>query len=169
MLWIHFVVNASFGFALGFDRESPGLMRRRPRPRGESVLTRPVLVTVGAGGLAITVLLLALIELGRHHFDSVGTGRSIAFTAFALFAAFECRSETDSVLTTSTFDSRQMNWVALTQFVLAVLVTQLDGFRRILGTTRIDARRFGWALLAALALLLLWEAGKFLARRIRNA
>ncbi|WP_319275883.1 cation-translocating P-type ATPase C-terminal domain-containing protein [Streptomyces sp. FL07-04A] len=111
-------------------------------------------------------------ELGRHRFDSVGTGRSIAFTAFALcliVAAFECRSETDSVLTTSTFDSRQMNWVALTQFVLAVLVTQLDGFRRILGTTRIDARQFGWALLAALALLLLWEAGKFLARRIRNA
>lgn len=34
VLWIHFVVNASFGFALGFDRESPGLMRRRPRPRG---------------------------------------------------------------------------------------------------------------------------------------
>ncbi|WP_406502155.1 cation-translocating P-type ATPase C-terminal domain-containing protein [Streptomyces sp. NBC_00500] len=94
-----------------------------------------------------------------------------AFTAFALcliVAAFECRSETDSVLTTSTFDSRQMNWVALAQFVLAVLVTQLDGFRRILGTTRIDARQFGWALLAALALLLLWELGKLLARRARG-
>ncbi|MCH0572195.1 HAD-IC family P-type ATPase [Streptomyces sp. MUM 136J] len=168
VLWIHFVVNASFGFALGFDRESPGLMRRRPRPRGESVLTRPVLVTVGLGGLAITALLLGLIKLGQAHFGSVETGRSIAFTAFALclvVAAFECRSETDSVLTTSTFDSRQMNRVALTQFVLAVLVTQVDGFRRILGTTEIDARQFGWAVLAALALLLLWELGKFLARR----
>ncbi|MFF8021297.1 cation-translocating P-type ATPase [Streptomyces sp. NPDC007896] len=171
VLWIHFVVNASFGFALGFDRESPGLMRRRPRPRGESVLTRPVLVTVGIGGLAITVVLLGLIKLGQAHFDSVETGRSIAFTAFALcliVAAFECRSETDSVLTTSTFDSKQMNWVALAQFVLAVLVTQMDGLRRILGTTQIDARQFGWALLAALALLLLWELGKLLARRSRG-
>ncbi|MFE3408187.1 cation-translocating P-type ATPase [Streptomyces mirabilis] len=171
VLWIHFVVNASFGFALGFDRESPGLMRRRPRPRGESVLTRPVLVTVGIGGLAITVVLLGLIKLGQAHFDSVEIGRSIAFTAFALcliVAAFECRSETDSVLTTSTFDSKQMNWVALAQFALAVLVTQLDGFRRILGTTQINARQFGWALLAALALLLLWELGKLLARRSRG-
>ncbi|MFB6984356.1 cation-translocating P-type ATPase [Streptomyces scopuliridis] len=171
VLWIHFVVNASFGFALGFDRESPGLMRRRPRPRGESVLTRPVVVTVGLGGLAITVVLLGLIKLGQTHFDSTETGQSIAFTAFALcliVAAFECRSETDSVLTTSTFDSRQMNWVALPQFVLAVLVTQMDGFRRILGTTQINARQFGWALLAALALLLLWELGKFLARRSRD-
>ncbi|MGW6984748.1 cation-translocating P-type ATPase [Streptomyces sp. NPDC054932] len=170
VLWIHFVVNASFGFALGFDRESAGLMRRRPRPRGESVLTRPVLVTVGLGGLAITVLLLALITLGESHFDDIGIGRSIAFTAFSLclvVAAFECRSETESVLTPSTFDSKQMNWVALAQFVLAVLVTQMDGFQRVLGTTEIDARQFGWALLAALVLLVLWELGKLVARRSR--
>ncbi|MEV7870785.1 cation transporting ATPase C-terminal domain-containing protein [Streptomyces sp. NPDC088124] len=89
VLWIHFVVNASFGFALGFDRESPGLMRRRPRPRGEPVLTRPVRVTVGIGGLAITVVLLGLIKLGQAHFDSVGTGRSIAFTALALLLLWE--------------------------------------------------------------------------------
>lgn len=172
VLWIHFVVNASFGFALGFDRESPGLMRRRPRPRGESVLTRPVLVTVGLGGLAITCGLLGLIKLGQAHFGSVETGQSIAFTAFALcliVAAFECRSETESVLTPATFDSRQMNWVALAQLVLAVAVTQLDGFRRILGTTEINARQFGWALLTAVALLLVWELGKLLARRSRKA
>ncbi|MEU0430147.1 HAD-IC family P-type ATPase [Streptomyces sp. NPDC006290] len=168
VLWIHFVVNASFGFALGFDKESAGLMRRRPRPRGESVLTRPVMVTVGLSGLAITLILLGLIKLGESRFDSVHIGSSMAFTAFALcliVAAFECRSETESVLTTSTFDSKQMNWTALAQFVLAVLVTQMDGFRRILGTTRIDLRQFGWALLSAVALLVLWEVGKLLARR----
>lgn len=48
------VVNAPFGFALGFDPESPGLMARRPRPSGESVLTTGVIVTVGLAGLAIT-------------------------------------------------------------------------------------------------------------------
>ncbi|MEU6309395.1 HAD-IC family P-type ATPase [Streptomyces sp. NPDC047014] len=172
VLWIHFVVNASFGFALGFDRESPGLMRRRPRPRGESVLTRSVLLTVGLGGLAITIVLLGLIELGRSHFGSVEVGRSVAFTAFALcliVAAFECRSETESVLTTSAFDSKQMNWTALAQFVLAVMATQMDGFRRMLGTTDIDAGQFGWAVLSAVALLLVWELGKLLARRSRAA
>ncbi|MEV7617198.1 HAD-IC family P-type ATPase [Streptomyces sp. NPDC089799] len=172
VLWIHFVVNASFGFALGFDRESPGLMRRRPRPRGESVLTRRVLVTVGLAGLAVTVILLGLIRLGTDHFGSTATGQSIAFTAFALcliVAAFECRNETESVLTTATFDSKQMNWVALAQLVLAVMATQVDGFRRILGTTSITARQFGWALLAAVVLLLAWELGKFLARRSRSS
>ena len=76
VLWIHFVVNAPFGFALGFDQETPGLMARRPRPRGHSVLTRPVLVTVGLVGLAITVGLLSLIKLGESQFGSVA-GRLI--------------------------------------------------------------------------------------------
>jgi Ca2+-transporting ATPase len=168
VLWIHFVVNAPFGFALGFDQESPGLMGRKPRPRGESVLTRPVLVTVGLSGLAITIGLLSLIALGQHHFGSVHIGQSIAFTSFALcliVAALECRSETSTVLTTATFDSRQMNWVILGEFVLAVLTTQMDAFRRLLGTTEINLREFAWALVPALALLLLWELGKLLARR----
>ncbi|HEY2266416.1 MAG TPA: HAD-IC family P-type ATPase, partial [Streptosporangiaceae bacterium] len=94
VLWIHFIVNAPFGFALGFDRESPGLMARRPRPRGESVLTTRVVVTVGLAGLAITIGLLLMIKLGQDHFHSLAIGNSIAFTSFALcliVAALECR------------------------------------------------------------------------------
>jgi Ca2+-transporting ATPase len=168
VLWIHFIVNAPFGFALGFDKESPGLMGRKPRPRGESVLTRPVLITVGLSGLAITIGLLSLIALGQHHFGSVHVGQSIAFTSFALcliVAALECRSETRTVLTTASFDSRQMNWVMIGEFVLAVLTTQMDTLRRVLGTTEINLREFAWALVPALALLALWELGKLLARR----
>ena len=168
VLWIHFVVNAPFGFALGFDRETPGLMTLRPRPRGEPVLTRRVMIIVGLAGLAITIGLLSLIELGTRHCGSTQVGISIAFTSFALcliVAAVECRSETATVLTTATFDSRQMNRAMILEFVLAVLVTQMDAFRRLLGTTQIDLREWAWALVPALALLILWEAGKFLARR----
>src|SRR3954454_10361651 len=173
VLWIHFVVNAPFGFALGFDLQTPGLMRLRPRPRGDSVLTRRVLVTVGLAGLAITIGLLSLIQLGIHHYDSAPVGSSISFTAFALclvVAAYECRSETASVFATSTFDSKQLNLAAVAEIVLAVMATQLDAFQRILGTVPITMSQFAWSLLLPIALLLLWEAGKFiLARRLISA
>jgi P-type Ca2+ transporter type 2C len=168
VLWVHFFVNAPFGFALGFDKESPGLMARTPRPRGAPVLTKGVMITVGLSGLAITIGLLSLIELGQHHFGSVHIGQSIAFTSFALcliVAAVECRSETGTVLTTATFDSKQMNWAMLGEFVLAVLVTQMDVFNRLLGTVQINLRQFGWALVPAVALLALWELGKLIVRR----
>jgi Ca2+-transporting ATPase len=168
VLWIHFVVNAPFGFALGFDQETPGLMARTPRPRGESVLTRPLLITVGLVGLAMTMAILSLIGLGKSHFGSVQVGTSMAFTSFALMmivAAFECRSETATVFTLSTFDSKQMNYAALGEFVLAVLTTQMDALRRILGTTDLSMKEFRWTLIPPIALLGLWELGKFLARR----
>jgi Ca2+-transporting ATPase len=168
VLWIHFFVNAPFGFALGFDKETPGLMALRPRRRGESVLTRKLIVTVGLAGLAITIALLLLIGLGTSRFGSLDVARSVAFTAFALcliVAAVECRSETATVLTTDTFDSKQMNWALLGEFVLAVLVTQMDVFNRLLDTTEITLGQFGWALLPALALLVLWELAKAVARR----
>ncbi|NUS05450.1 MAG: HAD-IC family P-type ATPase, partial [Nonomuraea sp.] len=167
VLWIHFFVNAAFGFALGFDRVSPGLMERRPRPRGEPVMTRSLMWTVGLAGLAITIALLSLIKLGESRFDSTEVGNSIAFTSFALcliVAAVECRSETETAVTLDTFDSRQMNWAMFGEFVLAVLATQTDVFNRLLGTTPLTIGQFGWALLPALALLGLWELGKAVAR-----
>lgn len=169
VLWIHFVVNAAFGFALGFDLETPGLMSRVPKPRGQSVLTPAMMTTVGLTGLGITAGLLGMIELGTSHFHSQAIGTSIAFTAFALcliVAALECRSETASVFTVATFESRQMNRALIVEFVLAVLTTQMDALRRILGTTQLDFRQFLWALVPAVALFLLWELGKLVARRV---
>jgi P-type Ca2+ transporter type 2C len=132
------------------------------------VLTTGVMITVGLSGLAITIGLLSLIALGQHHFGSVQVGQSIAFTSFALcliVAALECRSETATVLTTDSFDSKQMNWAMLGEFVLAVFVTQLNVFNRLLGTVQINLRQFAWALVPAVALLVLWELGKLIARR----
>ncbi|MGZ4503206.1 MAG: cation-translocating P-type ATPase [Nocardioidaceae bacterium] len=168
VLWIHFFVNAPFGFALGFDKETPGLMSLKPRPRGQSVLAPGLVVTVGLVGLAITIGLLGLISLGTSRYGSVPVAVSIAFTSFALcliVAALECRSETGSILTTATFESPQMNRTLLGEFALAVLVTQMDVFHRLLGTTDIDLAQFAWALVPALALLVLWELGKLVARR----
>ncbi|HEY3831286.1 MAG TPA: HAD-IC family P-type ATPase [Acidimicrobiia bacterium] len=168
VLWVHFIVNAPFGFALGFDRETPGLMAQRPKPRGQSVLTPSLVTSVGLVGLVMTIALLSLIELGKSHFGSLEIGQSIAFVSFALMlviAAFECRSETESVFTIATFDSKQMNWAAIGEVFVAVLTTQMDAFNRILHTVPLDMRQFRWALIPPLALLLLWELGKLIARK----
>jgi Ca2+-transporting ATPase len=169
VLWIHFFVNAPFGFALGFDQETPGLMLRHPRRRGEPVLTRSVAVTVGLTGLAITIGLLTLLQLGKTEFHSLDVARSVSFTSFALMlivAAFECRSETQTIFRTDTFDSKQMNRAAFLELVMAILVTQLDALRRLLDTTDIGMKEFRWALIPPIVLLALWELGKFVARRV---
>jgi P-type Ca2+ transporter type 2C len=168
VLWTHFFVNAPFGIALGFDQETPGLMTQRPRPRGQSVLTRSMLTTCGLVGLFMAIASLLLIQIGKHHYGSVAVGQSIAFTALCLMlivAAFESRSETETVFRTDTFASSKMNLIAALEFVGAVLVTSLDGFRRLLGTVPLSTQQFGLALVFAVGLLLAWELGKWVVRR----
>ncbi|HEY2869712.1 MAG TPA: HAD-IC family P-type ATPase [Gaiellales bacterium] len=168
VLWIHFLISAPFGVALGFDEETPGLMRLLPRERGESILTLPVKLTAGLVGLFMAVAALLVLELGAHHYASVAIGNSMAFTAFALMlvaTAFECRSETSSILTTDTFNSRRMNMIAAIEVIGAAMATGWNFLNRVLGTVQLTAQQFGVALLCAIALLVTWEAAKAITRR----
>ena len=109
-----------------------------------TLLYTGMFIVAGVLLVAITIGLLSLIQYGTTHFHSEHIGNSIAFTAFALaliVAAVECRSETATALTTATFDSKQMNWAMIGEFIVAVLVTQMDVFHRLLGTVDMSTRR----------------------------
>ncbi len=80
-------------------------------------------------------------------------------------AAYESRSISLSTLASKTFDNSQMNWIALAEIALAVMVTQMDLFNRLLDTTPLTAGQFGLALASAVLLIALWEIGKLIARR----
>jgi Ca2+-transporting ATPase len=168
ILYINFLVNAPLGVALGMDKEAPGLMDRAPRSRDASIMTRGLLTTAGLVGLFMAVCTLTLISYGTRQYDSVAIGSSMGLTAFSLLivaSAFQARSVTATALTAETFDNRQLNWTALLEVVLAVLVTQMDVMRRIFGTEQLTVGQWALALVPALALFFLWEVGKLLARR----
>ena len=172
ILWINFAVNAPFGVALGFDKQTPGLMERHPRPRGESILTRGVMITCGLVGLFIAVVNLALIATGKNHYGSVKTGQSMGLVAFSLMlvvAAFEARSEKETAFDTGIFNSSKMNVIAAAEIAGAFLITQANFMNHLLGTTQLTAAQWGFAFLAAVVLLLGWEAGKWIARRRTQA
>ena len=168
VLWIHFFFSAPFGVALGLDAQTPGLMRLRPRRSDESIMSRSLLLTAGLVGLYMAVVLDSLIALGKSQYGSYTIGSSIAMTAFALMvivAAYESRSAWLSTLKGSTFDNRTLNLVALGELVLALMVTELDGLGRLLGTVPLTSPQWLLALAAAVGLFVVWELGKLVARR----
>jgi magnesium-transporting ATPase (P-type) len=105
---------------------------------------------------------------GKNHYGSVKIGQSMGLVAFCLMlvvAAFEARSETETAFNTDTFNSSRMNLIALAEVAAAFLITQADFMQRLLGTAQLTARQWRLAFLAAVVLLLGWEAGKWIARR----
>jgi Ca2+-transporting ATPase len=81
-----------------------------------------------------------------------------------IVSAYECRSVSLSILVRETFDNAKMNWTAVAELALAVMITQLDLFNRLLKTEPLKAGQFGLALGAAVLLFALWEIGKLIAR-----
>ena len=143
-------------------------MQRPPRPRDASIMTTGLLTTAGLVGLFMAATTLALISYGTTHFDSLGVGTSMGVTAFSLMlvtAAFQARSVTATSLTASTFDNRRLNWTALAEVVLTVLLTQMDVLRRLFATVELTMAQWSLALVPAVALFFLWELGKLIARR----
>jgi P-type Ca2+ transporter type 2C len=168
VLWIHFFVSGAFGIALGLDQATPGLMRLRPRPSTQSIMTTGVKLTSGLVGLYMAVVMDLLIWFGINHWHSTATGSSIGLTAFTLMlivAAFESRSVSRSALVRETFDNARMNWIALIELALAVAITQMDLFNRLLGTVPLRHGETLLAVAAAVLLLILWELAKLTARR----
>ena len=150
------------------DKEAPGLMRLKPRPRDASIMTSGLLTTAGLVGLFMAVCTLALISYGTYHYDSVAVGTSMAVTTFSLMliaGAFQARSVKATAFTVETFDNRQLNWTALAEIVLAVLITQMDVLRTVFGTMQLSLTQWSLALAPAVALFFLWELGKLVARR----
>ena len=168
VLYIHFFVSAPFGVALGLDQATTGLMDRRPRPSTESIVNRGVQLTAGLVGLYMAIVMDLLIYFGKQHYHSTAVGSSIGLSAFGLMlivSAYQCRSVSGSVLASQTFDNAKMNWTAAAELLLAVMITQMDFFNRLLKTTPLTSPQFGLSVASAVLLLVLWEVGKLIARR----
>ena len=168
ILWINFLITAPVGIALGLDKETPGLMLRRPRPRSASIMSRSVITTVGLVGVFMSAAIDLLIVFGKDHDHSVAIGSTMGLVAFSVMlvvAAFESRDETGSIFRMETLDNNVVNVTMLIEFALALLIARGGVLTSLLGTQALTGRQWLIGALPAVLLLGLWEVGKLIARR----
>ncbi len=168
ILWINFLITAPVGIALGMDRETPGLMERRPRSRAAKIMSPAVITTVGLVGLFLAAAINLLIVFGENQYDKTVIGSTMGLVAFSLMlavAAYESRDQKGTILRVETFDNKTLNITIVIELVLALLIARGGVLSGLLGTVSLSGGQ--WLIGAAPAVLLfvLWELGKLLARR----
>ena len=171
ILWINFLIDMPLGIALGFDAETPGLMKRRPRPRDKGILNGSVLLMSGLTGTFMALSILACIYYGIHQAGSSAVGVTMALTAFAwsrIVCTYESRSMTASAVKLASFDCKEINLIALGELVLAFLVVRWDVLNDVLGTTSTTLHQTLLAFVPAILLVILWEIGKAVARATQH-
>ena len=167
ILWINFLITAPVGIALGLDKETPGLMKRLPRPRAASIMTPAVIITVGLAGLFMSVAINVVIVFGENQYGTGEIGSTMGLVAFSLMlviAAFESRDEKATALRAETFDNRTLNITALVEIVLAVLIARGGDLTSLLGAAGLTETQWLIGAAPAVLLLILWELGKAIAR-----
>ena len=168
ILWINFLITAPVGIALGLDKETPGLMARKPRPRNDSIMSHSVMLTVGLAGLFMSAAIDLVIVYGKDQYDSVAIGSTMGLVGFSLMlvvAALECRDQTGTVLRTETFDNNTVNLTILVEVALALMIARGGALTSLLDTQALTGRQWLIGALPALILFILWELGKLIARR----
>src|SRR5262245_4883451 len=143
ILWLNFGITVPIAIALGFDKPSPGLMERKPRPLSQPVLSRGQWARIALLGLIMAAGTLILEDL--YETQGLPLAMTIAATVFSLyniFAGLSARSETESAFNREILsDRRQLGLYGLA-ILLTVLATELGILQRILGTVSLTGQQW---------------------------
>ena len=108
LLFINLLTDSLPAIALGLEPHSDAVMREKPRPRNEGILTKPFLTSVGLEGLVIALATIAAFHLGLSA-GGAETGSTMAFATLCLsrlFHGFNCKAGRPVILTRSFWNNK---------------------------------------------------------------
>ena len=173
VLWVNFLIQVPIAVALGFDKASPGLMERKPRPLSQPVLSSSQWVRLIFTGLLVAIGTLVIETLYTPVLspEGVSVAATMGFVVFSMFniaVGLSSRSETGTVFTMDTVaDPRQLKLYGLAIFLM-VFGAEFNLGQRILGTVSLNSSQWWTCIVLAFALLLIDEVVKFFMRRSRK-
>jgi len=168
ILWLNLVTNGLQDVALAFEPAEKGVLRRHPRNPKEGILSglmiqRTLLmgVTLAAGTLFLFISSLkAGVPLER--------ARTIALTTmvfFQFYQAFNCRSETRSVLRMSPISNPLLLISMIAAFLAQLSVIYVPAFQWVFRTVPITVIEWVKILVVSTTILLIVEMDKWIRGR----
>ena len=171
VLWINFLVQMPPAIALGFDKPSPGLMDRKPRPMAQPVLSSSQWVRLVFTGLLIAVITL-VVEAGVSAYPGLENAAAVAATmGFVVFSlcntvvGVSSRSEFRTSFTLDNVNDRRQLGLYGLALLFILLPVEFGIGARFLGTVNLTAEQWLLCIGAAFGLLLVDEVIKFILRR----
>lgn len=95
LLFINLLTDSLPAIGLGLEPHQASVMRKKPRPANESILTKPFLISMGYSGLIIGIMTFLAYVLGRSEGGNY-LGMTMAFATLCmsrLWHGFSCKSE----------------------------------------------------------------------------
>jgi Ca2+-transporting ATPase len=161
ILWINLVTDGGPALALGVDPADPDVMMQRPRPRGESVITRSMWAEILLCGAIIAAGTLLVLDANLPGGFIPGPGnishaQTMAFNTlafFSIFMVFNARSQERSAFA-GLFSNGWLWGAVILSLVLQAVVIYVPFLQHAFSTAPLSAR--DWLVCAAVGSSVLW-------------
>jgi Ca2+-transporting ATPase len=164
LLFLNLVSDGAPALALGMEKGEPGMMDRPPRPVGEPIINREMLIGISVQSVVMTIAVLGSYLLSGVHPGATMSDpnlpmwQTVAFatlTLSELIRAFTARSERISVFKLGVFSNKTMNMAVIFSIVVVFLVIYVPFLNVIFGTVPLALVDWVWiipfAVLASVA------------------
>jgi Ca2+-transporting ATPase len=171
ILWVNLVTDGLPALALGVDPVAPDIMKRRPRPTDEPVVTRRRGYLMLLQGMFIAACSLAAFLFVLNIKDEgLARARTAGFVVLAcsqLFHSYNCRNLTESLFKIGVFTNKSLLLATGISFVLQTAVVYIPPLQTVFKTEPLGL--FDWVLVIAISSLPLWGTEIYKAIRRRSA
>ena len=172
LLWINILIDGPPAIALGLEPVTSGVMGQPPRPKDEKVLKRETILTILSLGVVMAVGTLTLFYWGllEHGTDGEGwtTARTIAFTGFVMFQLFNvlnCRSETETLLSSRSLKNKFILIAIGACLVLQMVLLYVPFMQDLFNTAPLGLKDWAMVISVSIWILLVEEVLKSMRRK----
>lgn len=133
LLFINLLTDSLPAIALGLEPGSKDVMKEKPRPMNESILTKDFLLKIGTEGLSIAVTTMIAFLIG-YRGENALLGSTMAFATLCsarLFHGFNCKSDRPVVFTKKVINNKWLIGAFVLGIVLITGVVMIPGLHSI--------------------------------------
>jgi magnesium-transporting ATPase (P-type) len=173
VLWVNMITAVTMALALAFEPTEKGVMKRKPRPPDEALLTpfllwRILFVTVILVSGTFGLFLWEILWQGAHE-EKARTVAVNTLVLYQIFYLFNCRRLIDPVYgVDGIFGSRYILMAIAAAVVLQLLFTYAPPFQVMFHTRAIGIDDWALILLVTFPVFFLVEIEKWVLRRLRH-
>jgi P-type Ca2+ transporter type 2C len=170
ILYVNLATDGFPAIALSAEPQEMDVMKRKPRPRNQSVFTREVLVYLALTGIWTAIVCFLVFTWAWHAKGSAAEAQSMCFVTLILiefFNALNCRSLEHSVFEIGFFSNKWLLLALLWEIILMCLIIYLPVLQGAFQTFAITGGDWAVCILSACSIFVIAELYKFVRKRIK--
>lgn len=168
LLSINLITDAFPAFALGMEKEEPGVMDRHPRDPAEPIVDKKMAIAVGIQSIALALGTLGSFLYGYYVHDDLDVARTACFFTLVLgelLRAYSSRSEKTSVFRMKVFENGYLNKCVIASLVFLIASIYIPVLNPIFSTVPLTLDEIVVALVLAFVPMLGGEIAKVFTNR----